>query len=99
VAERAPGALCGFAEVAERPYADGCATSPVAYPEGWYVDPDWRRATVGAQLVRAAESWARTRGYRELASDTPLDNLISQHAHERLGFIETERLVLYRKTL
>jgi aminoglycoside 6'-N-acetyltransferase I len=100
VAERVPGSgLCGFAEVGERMYADGCATSPVAYLEGWYVDPDRRRLSIGAQLIAAVEAWARERGYRELASDTTLDNVISQRAHERLGFAETERLVLYRKTL
>jgi aminoglycoside 6'-N-acetyltransferase I len=100
VAERVPGlGLCGFAEVGERAYADGCATSPVAYLEGWYVDPDRRRLSIGAQLITAVEAWARGRGNRELASDTTLDNVISQRAHERLGFSETERLVLYRKTL
>jgi aminoglycoside 6'-N-acetyltransferase I len=93
------GALCGFAEVGERPYADGCATSPVAYLEGWYVDPAFRRQSVGASLIRAVEAWARGRGHRELASDTLLENVDSQRAHLNLGFAETERLVLYRKAL
>lgn len=99
VAERARRVLCGFAEVGERPYVDGCETSPVAYLEGWYVEADWRRRSVGTQLVRAVEAWARARGHRELASDTQLDNLVSQRAHGRLGFAETERLVLFRKAL
>jgi aminoglycoside 6'-N-acetyltransferase I len=99
VAEREDGRLCGFAEVAERPYADGCDTSPVAYLEGWYVEPDVRAQQIGARLVAAVEGWARSRGHRELASDTDLDNLASQRAHEHLGFAEIERLVLYRKTL
>jgi aminoglycoside 6'-N-acetyltransferase I len=99
VAERAPTRLCGFAEVGERPYVDGCASSPVAYLEGWYVDPEHRRQSVGAQLLRAVEAWARARHHRELASDTQLDNLISQRAHTRLGFSETERHVLYRKAI
>jgi aminoglycoside 6'-N-acetyltransferase I len=99
VAEQGPGALCGFAEAGERAYADGCETSPVAYLEGWYVDPEYRRQSIGAALLRAVEAWGRTRGYRELASDTQLENVLSQRAHERLGFTETERLVLFRKTL
>jgi aminoglycoside 6'-N-acetyltransferase I len=37
--------------------------------------------------------------YRELASDTHLENAGSQRAHTRLGFEETERLVLFRKAL
>jgi aminoglycoside 6'-N-acetyltransferase I len=99
VAERGPTQLCGFAEVGERSCADGCDTSPVAYLEGWYVDPDVRLQSVGAQLIGAVEAWARSRGYRELASDMQLDNTGSQRAHARLGFSETDRVVLYRKLL
>jgi aminoglycoside 6'-N-acetyltransferase I len=99
VAEGGPGRLCGFADVGEREYADGCDTSPVAYLEGWYVDADARGRSVGRALIRAVEEWARSRGYRELASDTHLENTGSQRAHSRLGFEETERLVLFRKAL
>jgi aminoglycoside 6'-N-acetyltransferase I len=99
IAERAPGALCGFVEVGERTNADGCESSPVAYVEGWYVDPDVRRQHIGARLIEAAESFARSRGYRELASDTEWHNVVSQQAHRRLGFEELDRVVLYRKVL
>jgi RimJ/RimL family protein N-acetyltransferase len=34
-----------------------------------------------------------------LAADTHLENTGSQRAHARLGFEETERLVLFRKAL
>lgn len=91
--------LAGFAEVGTRLYADGCDTSPVAYLEGWYVDADARRQGIGTALVRAAEAWARERGYREFASDALLDNIESQQAHEALGFAEVERAVRYRKAL
>jgi aminoglycoside 6'-N-acetyltransferase I len=99
VAERAGGGLCGFAEVGARAYADGCETSPVAYLEGWYVDEDMREGGVGRKLLRAVEHWARSRGYTELASDTSVDNAISQRAHDNLGFTEVERVVQYRKDL
>ena len=100
VAARTAGAgLAGFAEFGTRPYADGCDTSPVAFLEGWYVDPDVRRRGVGAALVRAGEAWARARGHRELASDALLENGGSQRAHEALGFAEVERAVRYRKAL
>jgi aminoglycoside 6'-N-acetyltransferase I len=99
VAERAPGQLCGFAQVGQRAYADCCDTSPVAYLEGWYVDADARGQSVGRRLILAAEQWARSRGFREMASDTHLENTGSQRAHARLGFEETERLVLFRKVL
>lgn len=99
VADTGLGRLCGFAEVGERSVADSCDTSPVAYLEGWWVDQSFRRQGIGAALVVAAEDWARARGHREFASDTTLDNTVSQAAHRRLGFTEVERAVLYRKTL
>ena len=99
VAETTAGTLCGFAEVGARAFADGCDTQPVAFLEGWFVDVDVRRQGTGSALLRAVEAWARAHGYRELASDTELANLISQRAHERLGFAEVERAVRYRKRL
>jgi aminoglycoside 6'-N-acetyltransferase I len=91
--------LCGFAEVGARSIAEGCMTSPVAYLEGWYVDPDVRRRGLGSALLRGVEDWARKAGYQELASDTELTNHVSQRVHERLGFAEVERAVQYRKAL
>jgi aminoglycoside 6'-N-acetyltransferase I len=98
VAAAEPG-LCGFIEVGTRSVADGCDTSPVAYVEGWYVDAGQRGRGVGAALMRAAERWAIQQGHRELASDTQLSNIDSQHAHAALGFTEVERAVLFVKKL
>jgi aminoglycoside 6'-N-acetyltransferase I len=99
VAEREPGRLVGFAELGLRSHADGCDSSPVPYLEGWWVDPEARRQGVGRALMAAADAWARAQGYAELASDTPIANIVSQAAHTRLGFAEVERAVLYRKAL
>lgn len=99
VAERPGGGLSGFAEVGTRSYADECETSPVAFLEGWYVDPDVRRQGAGGALVRAAEAWARERGLTEFASDARLDNTISHEAHRALGFEEVGRIVTFRKGL
>ncbi len=100
VLERAPGEpLAGYVEVGTRAYAEGCDTSPVGYIEAWYVDPDVRRGGYGRALLEAAEAWAREQGYSEIASDTLLDNHLSQAAHERSGYSEVERLVAYRKDL
>ena len=99
VACRADGTLAGFVEVGSRSYGEGCATSPVAYIEGWYVDPDVRLQGVGRALFDAAETWAREQGYQEIASDARLDNVDSHRAHHHLGYQETDRVVVFRKTI
>ena len=99
LAERAGGGLCGMVEASIRSCADGCDSRPVGYVEGWYVDPDARRLGIGRALVASAESWARLKGCREMASDAHLWNGVSHQAHEALGFIETERLVHFKKDL
>lgn len=95
----ADGHVIAFLEGRLRSHADGCYTSPVGYMEGWFVLPEWRGHGVGAALVRELEQWSRARGCRELASDTWLDNAVSQRAHEALGFAEVDRVVNYRKAL
>lgn len=99
VAERPDGSLCGFVEVGSRPYAEDCESSPVGYVEGWWVDADERRQGVGRALIQAAEDWARSRGYTEMASDALIDNDVSHASHRALGFQEVERLVMFRKSL
>ena len=91
--------LVGFAEVGERPYADGCDTSPVAFLEGWYVDSHIRNQHVGKTLIEAVEAWARINGYRELASDSLLEEIAAHKAHLAVGFEEVERAVRFRKAL
>ena len=99
VAARPTAGLCGFLEAAIRPYAEGCQTSSVGYIEGWYVDADVRQQGVGRELVRAAERWAGSQGFQEMASDTEVGNDESQKAHVALGYKETSRLVHFRKRL
>src|ERR1041385_353153 len=90
----------GFAEVTLRSRADGCdPMRPVGYFEGWYVAPPHRRKGHGAALLRAAEDWARAQGCVEMASDTWLDNDVSQRAHAALGFELVDRVVHYKKRL
>ena len=99
VVESSGARLSGFLECGPRAYADGCSTSPVGYIEGWWVDPDSRGQGVGSLLVSAAEAWARSRGYTEMASDAKLGNALSQRVHKTLGYVETQRVVCYRKQL
>ena len=91
--------LVGFAEVSRRAGAEGCEPGPVAYLEGWYVAPDFRRSGVGRALVAAGEAWARAEGLRELASDTELANEASAAAHRALGFDEVAIIRCFRKPI
>jgi aminoglycoside 6'-N-acetyltransferase I len=100
VAEASDGTLAGFLEAGLRSHADGCDESrAVGYVEGWYVQEEHRQQGIAAELLRAAEDWARSQGCKEMASDTQIGNVISQRAHEALGFEVAERSVLYRKRL
>lgn len=99
VVDRGDGSLAGFVEAGSRPYAEGCESSPVGYVEAWYIDGDVRRQGYGRALLQAAEDWARTQGYREMASDALLDNEISHRAHTASGYAEVERIVTFRKEL
>lgn len=99
VSERPEGGLSGFVEVGTRPYCEGCETDHPGFLEGWWVDPDARMQGIGAALVAAAEDWAREQGCTEMGSDTWLDNVDSQAAHAKLGYVEVERLVAFHKPL
>jgi aminoglycoside 6'-N-acetyltransferase I len=92
--------LAGFLEVDLRSHADGCNPSrPVGYIEGWYVAQSYRTRGIGRKLLAAAEDWARSQGCIEVASDTWIDNEVSQRVHEALGYEVVDRCVHYRKTL
>ncbi len=99
-AEDLVGTAIGFAEVSLRTSpVTGSSGSITPYLEGWYVDPEWRDRGIGAALIEDACEWARNAGYRELASDTEVDNRASQSAHQRLGFREVERTITYLRPL
>lgn len=94
------GTPAGLAEAAIRSdYVNGTASSPVAFLEGLYVAPAFRRRGIATELVAKVAGWARARGCSELASDALLDNTGSHAAHRALGFDETERVVFFRKPL
>jgi aminoglycoside 6'-N-acetyltransferase I len=100
VAETTDRTLAGFLEVDLRSHADGCEPSyPVGYIEGWYVVEHFRRRGIGRKLLAAAEDWARSQECVEIASDTWIDNEVSQRVHESLGYQVVDRCVHYRKRL
>lgn len=94
------GEPIGLAEASLRSdYVNGTETSPVAFLEGLYVVPASRRQGVARALLLSISDWARARGCTELASDTQLENTLSQTVHSRLGFTETERVVYFNMAL
>jgi aminoglycoside 6'-N-acetyltransferase I len=94
------GLASGFVEASKRnDYVNGTATSPVAFLEGLYVQPSHRRRGVARALVSAVASWATALGLSEFASDSLLDNVESHTVHRALGFVETERVVYFRRSL
>ena len=100
IARDADGRAIGFAEAAIRhDYVNGCDTSPVGFLEGIFVRPEARRRGVARALVAAVMDWVRSKGCSEFASDAELDNVDSHNMHNALGFVETQRVVYFRRTL
>jgi aminoglycoside 6'-N-acetyltransferase I len=100
VAEMSDGMLVGFLEADLRSHADGCnPVRPVGYVEGWYVAATHRQQGIGRKLLAMAEAWARSQGCVEMASDTWIDNEVSQRVHEASGYEVVDRCVHYRKPL
>jgi aminoglycoside 6'-N-acetyltransferase I len=100
IASSMEGKTAGFVEAALRmDYVNGCVSSPVVFLEGIYVEPWARRQGAARSLVEAVETWGRTQGCSEFASDALLENSDSHSMHRGLGFEETERVVYFRKSL
>jgi aminoglycoside 6'-N-acetyltransferase I len=80
----------GFLEGAIHRDAPGCITSKIAYIEGWFTYPNYRRLGIGRTLVEAFINWSKSLNIKELASDTTNDYPISPKAHIALGFKEVK---------
>jgi aminoglycoside 6'-N-acetyltransferase I len=93
------GMPAAFAELAIRDYANGCASRPVPFLEGIFVGQEFRRHGVGARLIAFVEAFAAARGFTEIGSDAEIANCASHAAHRSWGFVETERVVYFRRVL
>lgn len=93
------GHVIGFIELNIREFAEGSRHPRVPYVEGWFVEEAYQGLGGGAMLMAIAEKWAKGRGFGELASDTETTNTKSIAIHEKLGFVETERVVCFLKKL
>lgn len=80
-------------------YVEGTSTSPVAYLEAIYVEPDYRRLNVAKQLIDEVEKWGMRMGCTELGSDVEIDNIQSESLHKKVGFKEANRVICFAKKL
>ncbi len=91
--------IVGFMEAYERPFANGCDDSPVLFLEGIWVHKAFRRKKIAKTLISHLEELAKKKGFKEIGSDTDLNNNMAQLAHENWGFQETSRVVCFKKSL
>lgn len=78
-------------------YVEGADELPVAYIEAIYVEPHFQQKGIGGQLVKMAESWAKSKGLKQLASDTHASNYAGVDFHKRTGFSQIETIVCFIK--
>lgn len=97
--ESESGNVTGFIEISTRDYSEGCKTSPVGYIEGIFVEESKRKNGIGLELVERSYSWMLHHGCSEVGSDALLENQGSIQFHERIGFIEVERQVVFKKKI
>ena len=90
----------GFAQCQLRhDYVEGTNSSPVGYLEGIYVADGYRQQGFARELLTACESWAKSIGCTEFASDCELDNVQSLKFHLNVGFEEANRIICFTKKL
>ncbi|WP_334076668.1 aminoglycoside 6'-N-acetyltransferase [Paenibacillus sanfengchensis] len=94
------GGFVGFIHMSLRvDYVEGSNSCPVGYVEGIYVEEDYRNRGISKKLVEAGEQWSKSLGCHQIASDTQLDNVISQEFHKKIGFKEAGRIVAFIKDI
>ena len=80
-------------------HVEGASSSPVGYLEGIYVEPGFRKKGIAGELVQFAKQWSKSQGCSELASDCELDNEVSRLFHEKVGFLEANRVICFTMDL
>jgi aminoglycoside 6'-N-acetyltransferase I len=93
--------LCGFIEVSIHPDAENCATTPVGFIEGWWVDPDYRKQGYGGKLLEKAEKWALSKGCRKIASNMEDYREISLKMRQASSYEVTSRgeIIKFKKNI
>ena len=90
----------GFAQCQLRyDYVEGTDSSPVGYLEGIYVVDGYRQQGFARELLTACETWAKSKGCTEFASDCELENVQNLQFHLNVGFEEANRIICFTKKL
>ncbi|WP_271852590.1 aminoglycoside 6'-N-acetyltransferase [Planococcus maritimus] len=90
----------GFAQCQLRyDYVEGTSSSPVGYLEGLFIKKEFRKQGFAKKLVVDCENWSKEKGCREFASDCELENEQSLAMHLKLGFVEANRIICFKKEL
>lgn len=80
-------------------YAEGVRTYPVGYLEGAFIEEEYRRKGYMKELFKFFETWAKTMGCKEVASDCELESLAGIEFHKSVGMEEVSRLIHFRKDI
>ena len=80
-------------------YVAGCKSGKVGYLEGIYVLPEYRNQGFAKKLFKHFESWAKSQGTTELASDLEIDNNASLQFHNKMGFEIVETTIHLKKNI
>ncbi len=100
-----PGTLLLIAEFDEAPRGyifvttrvDFFTNEPHGHIEVLAVEADAAGRGIGKELVRAAEGWARERGYRAMTLNVFAGNEAARAVYDRLGYLP--EMVRYRKEI
>jgi aminoglycoside 6'-N-acetyltransferase I len=87
VAESEPGRIVGVI-IGSTEDDEWDVLTPIGILEDWFVTEDHRRTGVGSMLYQRLEEWFRSRGCRQVKSDTWMTNHLSRDVHGALGFVE-----------
>lgn len=92
------GQPAGLLEGAVRlDYVNGCGFGPVGFIELLYVRQESRGQGIARTLVEQFGEWARLNACAQIATDAFLEDRPSHDAYRAMGFVETERVVYFRR--
>ena len=96
VAEDGDGRVVGWIHVGGRRFL---GSDTFAQIDGLVVEASARRRGAGRALVRAAEEWARGRGYSVLRLNSNVQRTEARPFYERMGYEVIKSQWAFRKTL